>query len=46
MVKAVNEAGETQSIADFIILEPTPERFVDTVNTTSVENIDVQRVCI
>lgn len=45
MVKAVNEAGETQSIADFIVVDATPERFVDIVNTVTVENIDGQRVC-
>lgn len=46
MVKAVNDAGETQSIADFIILEPTPERVIDTVQKiVTVENIDRQRVC-
>ncbi|XP_055314991.1 uncharacterized protein LOC129575416 isoform X3 [Sitodiplosis mosellana] len=43
MVKAVNDAGETQSIADFIILEPTPERIVDVVKTVAVENIDEHR---
>lgn len=46
MVKAVNDAGETQSIADFIILEATPERTVDIVNTVTVEKIEGQRVCI
>lgn len=46
MVKAVNDAGETQSIADFIILEPTPERMIDIVKTVAIENIDGQRVCI
>lgn len=45
MVKAVNEAGETQSIADFIILEATPEHTVDIVNTVSVESTEGQRVC-
>lgn len=45
MVKAVNDAGETQSIADFVILEPTPERTVDVVKTVAVENIDEHRVC-
>lgn len=45
MVKAINEAGETQSIADFIILEATPEQIVDIVNTVSVENTEGQRVC-
>lgn len=46
MVKAINDAGETQSIADFIILEPTPERVIDIVKIVAVENIDGQRVCI
>lgn len=46
MVKAVNDAGETQSIADFIILEPTPERVTDIVKTVTVEHIDGQRVRI
>lgn len=46
MVKAVNDAGETQSIADFVILEPTPERMVDVGTTVAVENIDEHRVCI
>lgn len=45
MVKAVNEAGETQSIADFIILEATPEHTVDIVNSVSVESTEGQRVC-
>lgn len=46
MVKAVNDAGETQSIADFIILEPTPERVTDIVKTVTVEHVDGQRVRI
>lgn len=46
IVKAINEAGETQSIADFIIMEPTPERIVDIVKTVAIENIDGHRVCI
>lgn len=46
MVKAVNDAGETQSIADFIVLEPTPEPFIDIVKTVAIENIDGQGVCI
>lgn len=45
MVKAVNDAGETHSIADFIILEPTPERVTDTVKVVSIDSIDRQRVC-
>lgn len=46
MVKAVNDAGETQSIADFIVLEPTPEPTIDIIKTVAVENIEGQRVCI
>lgn len=45
MVKAVNDAGETQSIADFIILDATPERMIDIVNTVTIENVEGQRVC-
>ncbi|XP_031619553.1 muscle M-line assembly protein unc-89 isoform X2 [Contarinia nasturtii] len=43
MCKAVNDAGETQSIADFIILEPTPEQMTDIVKTVAVENVDEHR---
>lgn len=46
MVKAVNEAGETQSIADFVILEATPERTIDIVNTVTVEKVEGPRVRI
>lgn len=46
MVKAVNEAGETQSIADFIVVEATPEQTVDIVNTISIESTEGQRVCL
>lgn len=47
MVKGVNDAGEAQSIADFIIFEPTPERNItEIVNTVDVENIDGPRVRI
>lgn len=45
MVKAVNEAGETQSIADFIVVEATPDQTIDIVNTISVESTEGQRVC-
>lgn len=41
MVRAINDGGETQSIADFIILEPTPERRIEAV---SVESVDEQKV--
>lgn len=44
MVKAVNDAGETQSIADFIILEPTPDGMTEIVKTVATENIERQRV--
>lgn len=44
MVKAVNDAGETQSIADFIILEPTPDGMIEIVKTVATENIEGQRV--
>lgn len=33
MVRAVNSGGEAQSIADFRVLEPTPERIVEVVKT-------------
>lgn len=33
MVRAVNSGGEAQSIADFAVLEPTPERMVEVVKT-------------
>lgn len=46
MVKAINDAGETQSIADFVILEPTPEPIIDVMKTVAVENIEGQRVRI
>lgn len=44
MVKAVNGAGETQSIADFIILEPTPDGTIEISKTVATENIEGQRV--
>lgn len=47
MVRGVNDAGEAQSIADFIIFEPTPERHItEIVDTVDVENIDGPRVRI
>lgn len=36
MVRAVNTGGEAQSIADFVVLEPTPERMIEVVKTVSV----------
>lgn len=37
MVKATNAGGEAQSIADFRVLEPTPERMVEVVKTVVFE---------
>lgn len=36
MVRAVNTGGEAQSIADFVVLEPTPDRMIEVVKTVSV----------
>lgn len=36
MVRAVNTGGEAQSLADFVVLEPTPERMIEVVKTVSV----------
>lgn len=44
MVRAVNGGGEAQSIADFIVLEPTPERMIEIVKTVKIENVDGQTV--
>lgn len=44
MVRAINAGGETQSIADVIVLEPTPERMIEIVKTVKVENVDGQKV--
>lgn len=44
MVRAVNAGGEAQSIADFIVLEPTPERMIEIVKTVKIENVDGQTV--
>lgn len=44
MVRAVNAGGEAQSIADFIVLEPTPERMIEIVKTVQIENVDGQTV--
>lgn len=42
MVRAVNAGGEAQSIADFAVMEPTPERMVEVVKT--VVNINDKKV--
>lgn len=39
MVRAVNAGGEAQSIADFAVIEPTPERMVEVVKTVTFENV-------
>lgn len=39
MVRAVNSGGEAQSIADFAVLEPTPERMVEVVKTVVFDDI-------
>lgn len=44
MVKAVNAAGEAQSIADFAVLEPTPDRMVEVVKTVVFDNVQNQQV--
>lgn len=44
MVKAINDAGETQSIADFVILEPTPDGLIEMTKTVTKETIEGQRV--
>lgn len=33
MVRAINDGGEAHSIADFAVLEPTPDRYVEVVHT-------------
>lgn len=38
MVRAINAGGEAQSIADFAVIEPTPERMVEVVKTVVFEN--------
>lgn len=44
MVKAINAGGEAQSIADFAVLEPTPDRMVEVVKTVVFENVQNQQV--
>lgn len=39
MVKATNAGGEAQSIADFAVLEPTPERMVEVVKTVVYDDM-------
>lgn len=45
MVRAVNAGGEAQSIADFAVIEPTPERMVEVVKTVVFENVKDKKVC-
>jgi len=42
MVKATNAGGEAQSIADFAVIEPTPERMVEVVKTVIFEDLKNQ----
>lgn len=44
MVKAINAAGEAQSIADFAVLEPTPDRMVEVVKTVVFDNVQNHQV--
>lgn len=44
MVKATNAGGEAQSIADFAVIEPTPDRMVEVVKTVVFENVQNQKV--
>lgn len=39
-VRAVNAGGEAESIADFLVIEPTPDRMIEMVKTTKIENAD------
>lgn len=39
MVKAVNAGGEAQSIADFAVLEPTPDRMVEVIKTVVFDEV-------
>ncbi|XP_031348623.1 titin isoform X3 [Photinus pyralis] len=39
MVKAVNDGGEAQSIADFAVFEPTPDTMVEVVKTVVFEDV-------
>lgn len=42
MVRATNAGGEAQSIADFRVLEPSPERMVEVVKTVVFEGAPTQ----
>lgn len=44
MVKAVNDAGEAQSIADLIISEPVVESILESSGHVGTEHIDQTRV--
>lgn len=39
MVRAVNDGGEAQSIADIAVYEPTPDTMVEVVKTVVFEDI-------
>lgn len=39
MVKATNAGGEAQSIADFAVLEPTPDRMVEVIKTVVFDDM-------
>lgn len=44
MVRAVNAGGEAQSIADFAVMEPTPERMVEVVKTVVFDSTNDKKV--
>lgn len=46
MVRAVNAGGEAQSIADFAVMEPTPERMVEVVKTVVFDNTNDKKVTL
>lgn len=46
MVRATNAGGEAQSIADFAVIEPTPERMVEVVKTVVFENVKDKKVSL
>lgn len=39
MVRAINEGGEAQSIADIAVFEPTPDTMVEVVKTVVFEDV-------
>lgn len=39
MVRAVNDGGEAQSIADIAVFEPTPDTMVEVVKTVVFEDV-------